>query len=123
MRVRHFHGYGIRALRPPVSVKLENVCWIFFSLVCVGGSRGAGGGGWWDSHEDFGVGFDLRWVGGNRDKQGSDGDDDGGTWTRPDKSAKLPSLAEKLRRSHPVCAFSPAGISQDTCQAVYFIWD
>lgn len=84
VRVRHFHGYGIRALRPPVSLKLENGCWIFsFWFVWVE-VWGRGGGGWWDSHEDVGVGVDLRC--GNRDKEGSDGDDeDGGTWTRPER--------------------------------------
>lgn len=60
VRVRHFHGYGIRALRPPVSVKLENVCWIFHSA-WRGWKSGGWGSGWWDSHEDFGVGVDLRW--------------------------------------------------------------
>lgn len=46
VRVRHFHGYGIRALCPPVSVKLENVCWIFHSGLCgwKSGGWGAGGG-------------------------------------------------------------------------------
>lgn len=118
----------LRDMGPPSSRQRETgkrLLDFFQSGLCGWKSGGLGGGGWWDSHEDFGVGFDfLGGWGGNRDKQGSDGDDDdGGTGTRPDKSAKLPSLAEKLRRSHPVCAFSPAGISQDTCQAVYFIWD
>lgn len=62
VRVRHFHGYGIRALCPPVSVKLENVCWIFHSGLC-GWKSGGWGSGWWDSHEDVRVGVDLRWGG------------------------------------------------------------
>lgn len=82
MRVRHFHGYGIRALRPPVSVKLENVLDFSFWFVWVEveglGERVVG--------QPRGLRSGCRFEVGNRDKQGSDGDDDdGGTWTRPDK--------------------------------------
>lgn len=85
MWIRHFHGYGIGALCPPVSVKLENVfvCWISLLLFAHGwreGGRAVGG-----RHR---VTRTLEWVSfwgsGNRDKQGSDDDDDdGGTWTVP----------------------------------------
>lgn len=46
--------------------------------------EGTAGSGWWEaqSHEDFRVGVVLGGVG-NRDKQGSDDDDDGGTRTVP----------------------------------------
>lgn len=60
--IRHFHGYGIRALCPPVSVKLENVCWIFHC--CLHGWKlwdGVSGCREVQSHEDFRVGVDLRW--------------------------------------------------------------
>lgn len=48
--IRHFHGYGIGALFPPVSVKLENVfvCWISL-LLCIRWREG----GQAQSHEDF----------------------------------------------------------------------
>lgn len=63
MRIRHFHGNGIRALRPPVSVKLENGGLDFSVWFCVGGSRGAGGGtGGGTATRTFGVGVELRCV-------------------------------------------------------------
>lgn len=82
--IRHFHGYGIGALCPPVSVKLENVFW-FVGFHCCAWVEGTAGSGWWEaqSHEDFRVGVVLGGVG-DRDKQGSDDDDDGGTRTVPD---------------------------------------
>lgn len=59
MRIRHLHGDRIRALCPPVSVKLENVfLFVGFSLVVHGwGGGGAGGGA--QRHKDFGVGVIL----------------------------------------------------------------
>lgn len=79
--VCHFHGYGIGALCPPVSMKLENVCVCWISLLlCMGGGVRAVGGG----TESRGLlcGNKLLGGSGNRYKQGSDDeDDDGGTWT------------------------------------------
>lgn len=44
--IRHFHGYGIGALFPPVSMKLENV-FCLLDFIVVHGWKGSG-----------------RWVGG-----------------------------------------------------------
>lgn len=85
--VCHFHGYGIGALCPPVSMKLENVCVCWVSLLlCMGGGVQAAVG----STESRGLLSGSHFGGsGNRDKQGSDDDDggdddgDGGTWTGP----------------------------------------
>lgn len=82
VRIRHFHGYWIGALCPPVSVKLENVFLFVGFFIAVHGWK-VGGGGEAQSHEDFRVGVILGVGCGNRDKQGSDDDDDGGTWTVP----------------------------------------
>lgn len=88
--VCHFHGYGIGALFPPVSMKLENVCVCWVSLLsCMGGRVQAVVG----STESQGLLSGSHFGGsGNRDKKGSeddddvggdDDDDDGGTWTVP----------------------------------------
>lgn len=42
--VCHFHGYGIGALCPPVSVKLENVWCLLDFIVAVHGWGGVGSG-------------------------------------------------------------------------------
>lgn len=76
--VCHFHGYGIGALCPPVSMKLENVCvcWTLL-LLCMGGGVWAVGGA---LSQGLLCGSNF-WESGNRDKQGSDdGDGDGGAW-------------------------------------------
>lgn len=90
MWIRHFHGYGIGALCPPVSVKLENVFCLLDLIVVVHRWRGVG------RHR---VTRTLEWVSfwgcWNRDKQGSDdGDDhdDGGTRTVPNALLCLSGL-------------------------------
>lgn len=67
-------------------MKLENVLDFSFWFVWVEveglGERVVG--------QPRGLRSGCRFEVGNRDKQGSDGDDDdGGTWTRPDKSVRL----------------------------------
>lgn len=97
----------LRDTGPPSSRQRETgKRWIFHSGSCGWKSGGGGwgwGSGWWDSHEDFRVGVDWRcWGRGNRNKQGSDGDDDdGGTWTRPGVSVchflVIPEVRWRLR--------------------------
>lgn len=65
VRVRDFHGYGVRAFFPPVSVKLENVlgffvltCWALVAVHVGGGSGSCGELGLavgWEAqnHEEF----------------------------------------------------------------------
>lgn len=97
--IRHFHGYGIGALFPPVSVKLENVfvCWISL-LLCIRWREG----GQAQSHEDF-SGCHLGGGSGNSDKKGSDDDgddDDGGTETVPADAVVLHDEFRHQARTH-----------------------
>lgn len=60
VRIRHFHGYGVGALFPPVSVKLENV-FCLLDFIVVHGWRG--GGQQVGGHKDFRAGVTLGEVG------------------------------------------------------------